>query len=262
MNKNLPAAITMIRELLAGDVDVANTIGHALDGAGLLVDPERTFGTVLRRTPQGWAPVAPATPPAEAEPAEPAERELIEPTELEQQATDWDAACERARQLADSARTTYRSEPDFVSVRADGDTVVISLQITELSRWAGWMATLGIVEHQLVTALDYVVCGRTTIGDVPVSVLAYDLPEVQLVAQAKARRPYRHAGLIYDLAVGHKDITGDVWWFHGDYTPEGMPLLSKDGRPERCSLAAVVDMLGPILPVCEPVAAAQGGECG
>ncbi|MYR93052.1 MULTISPECIES: BN159_2729 family protein [unclassified Streptomyces] len=259
MNKNLPAAITVVRELLAGDGDVASTIGHALDGAGLLVDPERTYGMVLRRTPQGWAPVAPASQPAEAEPAEP---RLTEPTELEQQASDWDAACERARQLADSARRTYAAEPDFVGVRADGDTVVISLQITELSRWDGWMATLGIVEHQLMTALDYVVCGRTTIGDVPVSVLAYDLPEVQLVAQAKALRPYRHAGLVYDLAVGQKDITGDTWFFHGDYTAEGMPLLSKDGRPERCSLAAVVDMLGPILPVSEPVAAAQGGERG
>ncbi|MFE1329709.1 BN159_2729 family protein [Streptomyces microflavus] len=258
MNKNLPQAIAMVRELLAGDGDVASTIGHALDGAGLLVDPERTFGTVLRRTPQGWAPVAPVTQHVEAEAAE---GELIEPTELEQQATDWDAACERARQLADSARTTYRSEPDFVRVRADGDTVVITLQITELSRWAGWMATLGIIEHQL-TGLDYVVCGRTTIGDVPVTVLAYDLPEVQLAAQAKARRPYRHAGLIYDLAVGHKDITGDTWFFHGDYSTEGMPLLSTDGRPERCTLAAVVDLLGPILPVREPVAAAQGGEHG
>ncbi|CAM5384345.1 hypothetical protein SCALM49S_02523 [Streptomyces californicus] len=143
---------------------------------------------------------------------------------------DWDAACERAAQLVHVVRATYAAEPDFVGVRADRDTVVISLQIAELSRWAGWMSTLGIVEHQL-TGLDYVVCGRTTIGDVPVSVLAYDLPEVQLIAQAKARRPYRHAGLIYDLAVGHKDITGDTWYFHGDYSAEGMPLLSKDGRP-------------------------------
>ncbi|MFD5682146.1 BN159_2729 family protein [Streptomyces bacillaris] len=250
MNKNLPAVIKLVRELLTGDGDIATTIGHALDGAGLLVDPERTFGAVLRRTPQGWAPVAPATQPASPE-----------PTELERQATDWDAACERARQLADSARHTYAPEPDFVGVRADRDTVVISLQITALSRWAGWMSTLGIVEHQL-TGTDYVVCGRTTIGDVPVSVLAYDLPELQLVAQAKARRPYRHNGLIYDLAVGHKDITGDTWFFHGDYSAEGMPLLSQDGRPERCSLAAVVDMLGPLLPVSEPVAAAQGGERG
>ncbi|GGZ51423.1 BN159_2729 family protein [Streptomyces rubiginosohelvolus] len=250
MNKNLPQAIAMVRELLAGDGDVASAIGHALDGAGLLVDPERTFGAVLRRTPQGWAPVVPATQPAPPE-----------PTELEQQASDWDAACQRAAQLVDVVRATYAAEPDFVGVRADRDAVVISLQITELSRWAGWMSTLGIVEHQL-TGLDYVVCGRTTIGDVPVSVLAYDVPELQLVAQAKARRPYRHGGLIYDLAVGHKDITGDTWFFHGDYSAEGVPLLSQDGRPERCTLAAVVDLLGPILPVREPVAAAQGGERG
>ncbi|WP_432111120.1 BN159_2729 family protein [Streptomyces sp. YPW6] len=250
MNKNLPAVIKLVRELLAGDGDVATTIGHALDGAGLLVDPERTFGAVLRRTPQGWAPVAPATQPAPPE-----------PTKLEQQASDWDAACQRAAQLVDVVRSTYAAEPDFVGVRADKDTVVISLQITELSRWAGWMSTLGIAEYQL-TGLDYVVCGRTTIGDVPVSVLAYDVPELQLVAQAKARRPYRHGGLVYDLAVGLRDITGDTWYFHGDYTAEGMPLLSQDGRAERCTLAAVVDLLGPILPVREPAAAAQGGERG
>ncbi|MFE2112002.1 BN159_2729 family protein [Streptomyces microflavus] len=258
MNKNLPQAIAMVRELLAGDGDVASTIGHALDGAGLLVDPERTFGTVLRRTPQGWAPVAPATQHVEAEPAE---RELIGPTELEQQATDWDAACERARQLADSARVTYAVEPDFVGVRADGDTVVLSLQITELSRWAGWMATLSIVEHQLMTGLDYVVGARTTIGDVPVSVLAYGLPELQLVAEARARRPYRHAGILYDLALPQEDAQRDIWYFQGENV-EGMPLLSMDGRPERCTLAAVVDLVGPLHPVREPVAAAQGGERG
>lgn len=249
MNKNLPAATALIRELLAGDGDVASSIGHALDGAGLLVDPERTFGTVLRRTPQGWAPVAPATQPAPSE-----------PTELERQATDWDAACKRAAQLVDVVRATYAAEPDFRGVRADRDTVVISLQITELSRWAGWMSTLGIVEHQL-TGLDYVVCGRTTIGDVPVSVLAYGLPELQLVDQARARRPYRHAGILYDLALPQEDAQRDIWYFQGENV-EGMPLLSLDGRSERCTLAAIVDLVGPLHPVREPVAAAQGGERG
>ncbi|MFE3371226.1 BN159_2729 family protein [Streptomyces sp. NPDC059173] len=249
MNKNLPAAITMVRELLAGDGDVATTIGHALDGAGLLVDPERTFGAVLRRTPQGWAPVAPATQPAPPE-----------PTELEQQASDWDAACQRAAQLVDVVRSTYAAEPDFVGVRADRDTVVISLQITELARWAGWMSTLGIVEHQL-TGLDYVVCGRTTIGDVPVSVLAYDVPELQLVTEARARRPYRHAGILYDLALPQEDAQRDIWYFQGENI-EGMPLLSLDGRSERCTLAAIVDLVGPLHPVSEPVAAAEGGERG
>ncbi|MFJ2183401.1 BN159_2729 family protein [Streptomyces anulatus] len=249
MNKNLPAATALIRELLAGDGDVASSIGHALDGAGLLVDPERTFGTVFRRTPQGWAPVAPATQPAPPE-----------PTELEQEASDWDAACQRAAQLVDVVRATYAAELDFVGVRADRDTVVISLQITELSRWAGWMSTLGIVEHQL-TGLDYVVCGRTTIGDVPVSVLAYDLPELQLVDQARARRPYRHSGILYDLALPQEDAQRDIWYFQGE-NAEGMPLLSLDGRSERCTLAAIVDLVGPLHPVREAVAAAQGGERG
>ncbi|MER8083793.1 BN159_2729 family protein [Streptomyces sp. NPDC094048] len=237
MNKNLPSAITTIRELLGGTGDVALTIAHALDRQGLLVDPERTYGTVLRRTPQGWAPVVSATQPAPA----------VAPTALEQQAADWDAACDRARQLAAVMAATYAAEPDVAGVRADRDTVVISLYVTDLSRWAGWMSTLGITEHQL-TGLEYLVCGRTSWDGVPLSVLAYDVPELQLAERARARRPYRHAGVLYDLAFPHEDTSGDRWYFQGE-TAEGMPLLSMNGRPERCTLASVVDLVGPLLPI-------------
>lgn len=257
MNSNLPATITLVRSLLSGDGDVATTIAHTIDQHGLLVDPERTYGTVLVRTPQGWAPVAPASQPAPA----------AEPSELEQQASDWDAACERAQRLATSMAAAYATEPDVANVRADRDTVVVSLYVTDLSRWAGWMATLGITEHQL-TGLDYVVCGRTSWDGVPLSVLAYDVPELQLAERAKARRPFRYAGVLYDLALPHEDSQRDVWFYQGE-SAEGMPLLSLDGRPERCTLANVVEMVGPLLPIREsapststPQVAVSPGEGG
>lgn len=246
MNKNLPATIKVVRSLLAGDGDIATTIAHTLDRSGLLVDPERTYGAVLRRTSQGWAPVAPATQPAPAE-----------PTELEQQASDWDAACERARQLANAMVKQYAAEPDVTRVTADHDTVVMSLHITDPARWAAWMETLGLTEAQ-VTGLDYVSCGRTSWGGVPLSVLAYDVPELNVAAATRAKRPYRYAGVLYDLAVPHEDSQGDRWFFQGESADE-MPLLSMDGRPERCPLASVVDMVGPLSPVRELLTVA-GGE--
>lgn len=254
MNKNLPAAIKTIRELLAGDGDVAQAIAHALDGQGLLVDPMRTFGAVLRRTREGWEPITPTAP--SAEPSEPSPV-----TELEQQASHWDTACERARQLAATLAVQYRAEPDVTRVTADRDTVVISLHITDLARWTAWMDSLGITEQQ-VTGLDYVMAGRTSWDGIPLSVLGYDVPELQLAqAAAQAHRPYRHGGVVYDLAVGQRDITGDVWFFQGETSPEGMPYLSADGRPERCTLANVVELVGPLTAVREAATvAAAGGE--
>lgn len=250
MNKNLPATITMVRGLLAGDGDVAQAIGHALDQAGLLVDPERTYGAVLRRSPDGWVPVTPSAP-SSTEPT----------TGLEDQARAWDDACGRARQLAAAMVTQYAAEPDVTSVTADGDTVVMSLHITDPARWAAWMETLGLTEAQ-VTGLDYVSCGRTSWGGVPLSVLAYDVPELDVAAATQAKRPCRYGGVLYDLTLPYRDIKGDTWYFQGE-TSEGMPLLSVDGRPERCSLANIVEFSGPLTPVSELLAvAAPGGERG
>ncbi|MFD8687984.1 BN159_2729 family protein [Streptomyces sp. NPDC059651] len=245
MNKNLPATITMVRSLLSGDGDVAQAIGHALDQAGLLVDPERTYGAVLRRGPEGWVPVTPPTP-SSAEPT----------TGLEDQARAWDDACGRARQLAAAMVTQYAAEPDVTSVTVDGDTVVMSLHITDPARWAAWMETLGLTEAQ-VTGLDYVSCGRTSWGGVPLSVLAYDVPELDVAAAVQAKRPYRYAGVLYDLAVPHEDSQGDRWFFQGESADE-MPLLSMDGRPERCTLASVVELVGPLSPVRELLTVAGG----
>lgn len=250
MNKNLPATITMVRTLLAGEGDVAQAIGHALDRAGLLVDPERTYGAVLRRSPEGWVPVTPPAP-STSEPT----------TGLEDQARAWDDACGRARELAAAMASQYAAEPDVTGVTVDGDTVVMSLHVTDRARWVAWMETLGLTEAQ-VTGLDYVSYGRTSWGGVPLSVLAYDVPELQPAEQARARRPFRYAGVLYDLALPHEDSQHDVWYFHGE-SAEGVPLLSLDGRPERCTLASVVELVGPLLPVRElQTVAVPGGERG
>ncbi|MFD6425077.1 BN159_2729 family protein [Streptomyces sp. NPDC060198] len=256
MNRNLPATTTLVRQVLAGGgADIAAAIAHALNGAGLLVDPERTYGTVLRRTSAGWAPVAPATgwapslPTPDAPPV----------TDLEREASAWDRACERAQTLATATATKYGAEPEVTRVTVDRDTVVITLHIVERDRWTGWMAALGIAPEQ-VTVGEYVAYGRTSWDGVPVSVLAYDMPELSdaPAAAPRATRPYRYAGVVYDLALGLRDITGDTWWHHGEETAEGMPLLSQDGRPERCTLAGIVELVGPLTPVRE-LATAKGG---
>ncbi|TXS36966.1 BN159_2729 family protein [Streptomyces sp. OR43] len=248
MNKNLPQTIKVVRELLSGTGDVAQAIAHALDQQHLLVDPERTYGAVLRRTPEGWVPVTPPAP-SSAESA----------AGLEDQARAWDNACGRARQLAAAMVTQYAAEPDVTGVTVDGDTVVMSLHITDPARWVAWMETLGLTEAQ-VTGLDYVSCGRTSWGGVPLSVLAYDVPELDVAAAVQSKRPCRYGGVVYDLAVPYRDIKGDTWYFQGE-TSEGMPLLSVDGRPERCSLANIVEFSGPLSPVRE-LQSVAGGEHG
>ncbi|GAA2946578.1 MULTISPECIES: BN159_2729 family protein [Streptomyces] len=259
MNKNLPTAITAIRALLAGDGDVAATIAHTLDGQGLLVDPERTYGTVLVRTPDGWSPVTP-TPPERTEDLTAEVRQVVDST-LEEQARAWDRVCERARELAELMAAQYAAEPDVTRVTADQDTVAVSLHITDTARWAAWMKAFGLTDAQLLPAGNYGVIGRTSWDGVPLSVLAYDVPEVQAAVIAKARRPYVLDGVVYDLTLPYKDAHGDVWYHHGDLLPEGMPLMLVDGRPERVTLANLVTQAGPLNAVRDLLTiATRGGE--
>jgi hypothetical protein len=98
---------------------------------------------------------------------------------------------------------------------------------------------------------------------VRVSVMAYDVPQVQARAAQSAKRPFLLDGIVYDLALPQRDAHGDVWYFQGDQRPDdGMPLLSIDGRSERCSLGNIVDHAGPLTAVRTPVTpvAAEGGE--
>lgn len=264
MNKNLPQTIATVRALLDGTGDVATAIAHALDGQGLLVDPEHTFGAVLRRTRTGWVPVTP-TAPAPTGTADTIALRVADQAEqnvadsLEEQARAWDRVCDRARTLAGVMARQYAAEPDVTRVTTDRDTVVVSLHITDPDRWAAWMAAFGLTDSQLLPTGDYGVVGRTTWDGVPLSVLAYDVPEIQAAAKALAKRPYVLDGQVYDLALPHKDRDGDVWFHQGEML-DGMPLMRVDGRPERCTLANVVRVAGPLNPVRELLTVVSGGE--
>ncbi len=65
-------------------------------------------------------------------------------------------------------------------------------------------------------------------------------------------RPFLLGGTAYDLALPYRDVHGETWYFQGQRAYDGMPLMSLDGRPERCSLAHVAEYAGPLTPVTEP----------
>ncbi|MET8898530.1 BN159_2729 family protein [Streptomyces albogriseolus] len=64
-------------------------------------------------------------------------------------------------------------------------------------------------------------------------------------------RPFLLGGTAYDLALPYRDTHGETWYFQGRRAYDGMPLMSLDGRPERCSLAHVAEYAGPLTPVTE-----------
>ncbi|MFI9824467.1 BN159_2729 family protein [Streptomyces sp. NPDC052013] len=249
MNKNLPHAVKVIREAIGSSgSDPAAAIAHALNRAGLLVDPQRS-GIVLRRTPAGdWA-----SQPERAPEPEPM-------TELERQARAWDRSCERARKVAAAIQAHIGEHPEFQHVQVDGDRVLVALHITDQAQWAGWRRYFGIT-HDGERPLPYAVCGEGYRDGVRVSVVAYDLPEVRARAARNAGRPFQLGGIVYDLALPQRDSAGDVWYFQGERSSDGMPLLSLDGRPERCTLRNIVALVGPLTPVrttATPVTAKVG----
>ncbi|MEU4170972.1 BN159_2729 family protein [Streptomyces sp. NPDC026665] len=252
MNKNITHAVRVIREAMASSgSDPAAAIAHALDGARLLVDPERTFGAVLRRTPAGeWArehqehDETPALPQREAQ---------SERTELEQQADAWEQSCERARRVAQVIKREVGDHPAFQRLQLDKDRVLVALHIVDQAQWVGWREYFGI-QHDKETSLPYMVAGDGYRDGVRVGVVAYDLPEARKHAVRIAREPYDFEGVVYDLALPQRDASGDVWFYQAVRTPDGMPLLSTDGRPERCTLANLVRYSGPLTPVTDTTA--------
>ncbi|MEU3096589.1 BN159_2729 family protein [Streptomyces sp. NPDC006967] len=252
MNKNLPHAIQAIREVLAsGGDDPATAIAHALDKAGLLTGIGRTQGLVLRRKPAGGWTQQTAQPEPTPDP---------QLTDLEQQAIAWDQSCQRARNVAAAIHAQIGEHPEFQGVQSDGDHVLVSLQITEQSRWAGWRTHFGI-RHDGERPLPYAVCGEGYRDGVRVSVMAYDLPEARARAVKAAKRPFQLDGDVYDLARPQRDAGGEVWYWQGERAPDGMPLLSQDGRPERCRLDGVVAEAGPLIALTPSAAAvAESGD--
>ncbi|MFI7394063.1 BN159_2729 family protein [Streptomyces tendae] len=173
------------------------------------------------------------------------EREL---TELEQQAIAWDRTCARARAVAATIREHATDHPVVKSVRPDRDCVLVALHVTDQAQWAEWRRYFGI-EHVTEQPLPYAVCAEGYRDGVRVSVVAYDVPQIRARAAQVAARPYLLDGIVYDLALPQRDKDGDVWFFQGERREDGMPLLSMDGRPERCTLANLVTQVGPLTPV-------------
>jgi hypothetical protein len=224
VNGNLPHAAGVIRAVLESvRSDQATLAAHALDRARLLVDPERSFGTVLHRTPEGHWTRAP-------QPV----------TELEHQALAWTPPANGpARWRAPSSATS---------------------RTTRARTGSGWTATAcGSCCGSATTPNGHTGrpadpgargdSGREREG-VPVTVVAHSPAPAPPPAKPPApARPFRLGSITYDLALPLRDIHGDVWYFHGCRNRDGMPLLSIDGRPERCSLANVAEHLGPLSPV-------------
>ncbi|WP_406200035.1 BN159_2729 family protein [Streptomyces sp. NBC_01017] len=249
MNKNLPHAVRVIRAALASSgSDPATAIAHTLNDARLLVDPER-FGRVLHRTPAGgWS-----------DRQQPAATEL---TDLEQQALAWDQSCARAEGVAAAIKKQIGEHPEFQNVQVDQDRVLVALHITDQAQWVQWRAWFGIT-HDKEQPLPYAIAGDGYRDGVRVSVVAYDLPQARTRAVQSAKRPFVLDGDVYDLSVPQQDSRGGVWFFQGARKGDGMPLLSIDGRSERCSLAGIVAQFGPLTAVTDsttPVTAPQGGE--
>ncbi|CAM5481601.1 BN159_2729 family protein [Streptomyces chartreusis] len=294
MNSNFPHAVGVIRAALESTgADRATAVAHALDTARLLVDPGRSFGVVLHRTPDGgWTP---------------APRPL---TDLERKALAWDASCARARSLAHAIERRLAGHTGPSGVRVDGDRVRVVLRVDGPLPWARWRAYLGITAVGAGTR-PHTVVGEGERGGVRVTVVAHGATSTTphaaptsaatpsataapaatpVVALSSAATPvvalssaapspgapprpgfplaapapapalassapgpqthlFRLGGVTYDLALPQRDAQGDVWYFQGCRSHDGMPLMSLDGRPERCSLANLAVHLGPLTPV-------------
>ncbi|WAZ24482.1 BN159_2729 family protein [Streptomyces cinnabarinus] len=236
MNSNLPHVAGVIRAVLESvRPEQATAVAQALDTARLLVDPERTFGAVLHRgSDGGWSRTRPAA------------------TELERQALDWDAACARARSVAHTIERQLTEHQGPSGVRVDGDRVRVLLRVDGPAQWADWRAYLGITVVKEGNR-PHTVVGEGEHGGVRVAVVARGAASTPGATTGRRQaRPFRLGGTTYDLAVPQRDAHGDVWYFQGCRNHDGMPLMSVDGRPERCSLANVAAHLGPLTPVPQP----------
>ncbi|MFC5216097.1 BN159_2729 family protein [Streptomyces coerulescens] len=156
MNSNVPHAVGVIRAVLESTgADRATAVAHALDSARLLVDPGRSFGAVLHRTPDGgWTP---------------APRPL---THLERKALAWDASCARARSVAHAIERRLAGHAGPSGVRVDGDRVRVVLRVDGPLPWARWRAYLGVTAVGAGTR-PHTVVGEGERGGVRVTVVAH-----------------------------------------------------------------------------------------
>jgi hypothetical protein len=165
----------------------------------------------------------------------------------------WDASCGRAARLAEAIRTECGEGRGLLRVQAQQDRVLVTVQVTDTAQWGAWSRYLGITEIAPGSP-EHAYVGRGHRDGVAVSVVAYDGPSTASRQSAAAAMPHRHNGVVYDLALPLRDSQGDVW----DYAAtraDGMPLLVQRGVETqiRCSLANVLEYVGPLTTVREPL---------
>ncbi|MGM1078995.1 BN159_2729 family protein [Streptomyces sp. H28] len=170
-----------------------------------------------------------------------------------------DAPEVRARAVARAVEREVGTHPDVRAVRADGDTVRVLLGLRPpCDRWEEWCAYFGITAAGGQPGPGSP-AGEGLRDGVRVAVFVHG-PDAtpQQDTDGAAERTYRYGDITYDLELPHRDAHGETWYFQGLRTPDGMPLLSVDGRPERCSLANVAEYAGPLTPVRAALPAAEG----
>ncbi|WP_405803900.1 BN159_2729 family protein [Streptomyces sp. NBC_00210] len=174
---------------------------------------------------------------------------VVAATELERQALAWDAVCRRAGHVALAIERRIGRHPDFQGVHAEGDSVRIVLHVTDPAQWARWRAYFQITDDGRHT-MPYAVTAEGNQGGARLSVVAYEVPIAgHKAATASVTRPFRLGRNVFDLALPQRDAHGDIWHFQGYRAHDGMPLMSLGARPERCSLANVATLVGPLTPV-------------
>ncbi|MEU5254153.1 BN159_2729 family protein [Streptomyces longwoodensis] len=239
----------------------ASRTARGTGAAGPWSPPGRATATIRPREPAP-RPVATRRPPGGAthrRDGDGAHRVVRAATELERQALAWDRACARAGDLAAALRREVGDHPAVVGIRADRDRVWVLLRLVATVQWAPWGSYLGVPVgdgRHGGRPEPRPSAGEGRRDGVRVSVrVRWARPAYRGVPSADttgAGRTYRLDGVVHDLTRPQRDAHGDVWYFQGVRGHDGMPLLSLDGRPERCSLANVVAFLGPLAPVREP----------
>lgn len=182
--------------------------------------------------------------------------------EAERQTAAWAETMTRAHVVADQLRAEFGEREGLTNVQVLPDArVLVGIHVTHLWQWVRWCEHLTITDDR-VSDIVYASVGEGHRDGVAVGLVAQDVPEVRARHERLAARPYRYGGEVYDLGLPYRDMSGVVWYHHGQSTAEGMPLLAVDGRAERCTLANVVEIAGPLTPVMGPVTAvtAEAGE--
>ncbi|MDT0377315.1 BN159_2729 family protein [Streptomyces sp. DSM 42041] len=158
------------------DLDVISAnIARDLDEAGMLTDPERSYGPVLQRdeggrwaTSDGGASAAAPAPPAGAP-------EM--PAALEREAALWVHKCQAAATIAARLRAGCKDRPEVMGIQSAQDTVVVTLNITALADFETWVQYVA-GDRLGARNLRYAMRVVGHLEDVPVRLIGHGVPDL------------------------------------------------------------------------------------